>query len=114
MIALDLLGVGDKLLVNSEEGWLVKDGEERSPLLEVDVDASIREQAGRNSQRLIRGLGCQSATALNVEVGLGIEVSTGLASLLDFSLEGFYGMPLVKAELADCRANALTDESPTT
>lgn len=114
MIALDLLGVGDELLVNSEKSGLVKDGEERSPFLEVDVDTSIREQTRRNSQRLIGSLSCQSATALNVEVGLGIEISAGLASLLDFPLEGFCGIPLVKAEVTDYGTNALTDESPTT
>lgn len=49
MVALDLLGVGNKFLVDMEESGLVKDGEERRPLLEVNVDAAIREQARRDS-----------------------------------------------------------------
>ena len=50
VIALDFLGIGDELLVDSEKSGLVKNGEERSPFLKVDVDASIREQTRRNSQ----------------------------------------------------------------
>lgn len=48
MIALNLFGIGHKLLINVEESRLVKNREERSPLLEVDIDASIRKQARRN------------------------------------------------------------------
>lgn len=48
MIALDLLGIGNKLLIDVQEGGLVKDREEGSPFLEVDVDAAVREQTRRN------------------------------------------------------------------
>ena len=57
VIALDFLGIGHKLLIDAEEGRLVKNREQGSPLLEVDIDASIREQARRYPQRLVGGLG---------------------------------------------------------
>jgi hypothetical protein len=87
VIALDLLGIGDKLLIDVQEGGLVKDREEGSPFLEVDVDAAVREQTRRNLERLLRSLGAKGLAALDVQESLWVELSAGLASLLDLALE---------------------------
>lgn len=41
VMALDLVGFCDPVLIDAQEGRLVKDREQRSPFLEVDVDASV-------------------------------------------------------------------------
>jgi hypothetical protein len=66
VVALDLLGVGDKFLVDMEESGLVEDGEERRPLLEVNVDAAIGEEARRDSEGLLRGLEVKWFAALDM------------------------------------------------
>jgi len=54
VVAFDLLRIGDELLVDMEECGLVEDGEQRRPLLEVNVDTAVREETRRKPKRLLR------------------------------------------------------------
>lgn len=67
----------------------MEDGKEGSPFLEVDIDTAVGEQPRRNPQRNIGLLGDKRDTALHVQDGLYVEVSTGLASFLKPPLERF-------------------------
>jgi hypothetical protein len=66
MIALNLLRVGNELLIDAKESRLVKHREQRSPFLEVDVDASIGEQSRRYPHGLSGRLCRERVAPLNM------------------------------------------------
>lgn len=88
MVVLDFLWVCDEFLVHTKKRRFVKNGEEGSPLLEVDIDASIREQAGRYPHGLRGRLRRQGVAPLNVEEGLRVKLGARLAILLDLAFKG--------------------------
>ncbi len=87
MVAFDLLGIGDEFLVDMEECGLVEDGEQRSPLLEVNIYTTVREEAGRKPKRLLRRFGTKGLAALDMQESLCVEVGARFAGFLNFSLE---------------------------
>ena len=91
VVVLDLVRVGDELLVDAQEGRLVEYGEQRRPLLEVDVDAAVREEPGRDPHGRRRGIGGEGIAALDVKERLWVEVGARLSTLLQSPLEGLCG-----------------------
>ena len=88
MVALDLFRVRDEFLVDAKERGLVENGKQRRPFLEVDVDASVREQPRGYPHGGSRWLGCERIAPLDVQERLWIKVGAGLAILLHLSFEG--------------------------
>ncbi len=104
VIVLDLLRVGDKFLVYAKESGLVEHGEQRRPLLEVDVHASVGKQP-RRYPHCLRGRFCGERVApLNMQEGLGVELGARLAILLHLTLEGFW-----KRRVSRSRQNVISD-----
>lgn len=89
VIALHLLRIRDELLVDAEESGFVENRKKRRPLLEVDVDASVRKEArwhphGRVSDN---GMFCQRRAALDVKESFWVEVGAGFPAFLQSPLE---------------------------
>ena len=91
VVVLHLVGIGHELFVDAQEVGLVHYGEQRRPLLEVDVDAPVREQPGRDPHGLRRLFGKQWIAALDVQERLRVEIRARLAILLDLALERLCG-----------------------
>jgi hypothetical protein len=88
VITLDFLWVGYELLVDVEERWFMQDRKERCPLLEVNIDAAIGEEARRGCVGLFRGLGTKRLTALDMQERFCMEISARFSGFLNFALEG--------------------------
>lgn len=90
VIALDLFGVGDKLLIDAQKCRLVKSGEQGRPFLKVYIDASVGKKTRWNSESSLGWVGREWWAALHMQESLGIEFATRLPTLLQLTLQGRY------------------------